>query len=706
MSTELIVKIMAHRYKNTSLITILSSEHGRLRREQRDIDKRDLKKALKHGRYTRSWGRRWMVEHDGIVFITDNTMTQEVTAYPAPLSLAPVDSESRSLHEKAKILLDKKPEFAASHTVLIVDNSGSMLIHDINLHRDRQTAAYTMTALEFIAEQIFNGTANNSDVVSLIEFSGTARVVFTREPVSWVLYNKLLSRRDGQCFQTREVARNRDLATCDSNYLPAIEEAQGLLSIGDHDECALSLFFLTDGAPTDARNMGLTPVAAQKRMCIRMSEIASKYKDRLSVSLVGFGSEYADFSVLQSMVDAIKDSPGGARTEFFYCDKYANAIGDAVSSLVASTTASKTALLAGGKAALTDRRLTSEAEVNRYHDWYYHRILSHQVFDPKTKNFIPSPELPFGADRDASTEYLGSRRRSPPPYLAINKHFLGKGAERVAYRCQLADKKSSSKFVLGAMVAKETKSVEFLEDNIYFHRGFMETQSLASHLAQEFNKRLRALPEFSPTSTPRLVFLPCSVLVLEDPFWPGGSRGVLVEKQLDVSRFEWKKWNDNAGAVDGRLARAPLDVERELAKLALGPTSKPLLIIEEDSDEEEDEESISGEESGNSSIMPNAVRPADYLQAFTHFTYLYTNKKVMVCDLQGVFNTDLTPPTFELTDPVIHYSSKHRDLVFGRTDKGRIGMKLFFKTHQCTRVCGHMKLSKKNPQWRKQWHGL
>jgi len=697
---------MANRYQNTSLITILSSEHGRLRREQRDIDKRDLQKALKHGSYTLSWGRRWKVEHDGIIFITDSTRTQEVTAFPAPLSFAPTDSDARTLHEKAKILLDKKPEFAASHTVLIVDNSGSMLTHDINLHRDRQTAAYTMTALEFIAEQMFNGTANNSDVVSLIEFSGTARVVFTREPVSWVLYNKLLSRRDGQGFLSRQVARDQDVAKCDSNYLPAIEKARSLLSIDDHDECALSLFLLTDGAPTDARMMGLTPVAAQKRMCTRMAEIASTYKDRLSVSLVGFGSEFADFSVLQSMVDAINDSLGGAKAEFFYCDRYANAIGDAVSSLVASTVASKTALLAGGKTALTDRRLTSETEVRRHNDWHYHRILSHQVFDPKTKNFISSPHLPFGAARNASNEYLESRRRSPPPYLAINEHYFGKGAERVAYRCQLADTKSSSNFVLGTMVAKETKSVEFIKDNIDFHRGFMDTQSLASHLALEFNKRLRALPDFSSTSTPRLVFLPCSVLVLEDPAWPGGERGVLVEKQLDVSKFEWKKWNDNAGAVDGRLVRVPLDVERELARLALGPASNPLLIIEEDSDEEEDEESISGEESEISWNIPNAVRPTDYLQAFTHFTYLYTNKKVMVCDLQGVFNTDLTPPTFELTDPVIHYSSKHRNLVFGRTDKGRSGMELFFKTHKCTKVCEHMKLSKKNPQWRRQWHGL
>ena len=82
-----------------------------------------------------------MIEYDGIVFITDDTMTREVTAYPSPLSLAPSDGQMLDAHEKGKLLLTKKPELAVSHTVLVVDNSGSMLNHDINLHRDRHTAA-------------------------------------------------------------------------------------------------------------------------------------------------------------------------------------------------------------------------------------------------------------------------------------------------------------------------------------------------------------------------------------------------------------------------------------------------------------------------------------------------------------------------------------------------------------------------------------
>ena len=76
-------------------------------------------------------------------------------------------------------------------------------------------------------------------------------------------------------------------------------------------------------------------------------------------------------------------------------------------------------------------------------------------------------------------------------------------------------------------------------------------------------------------------------------------------------------------------------------------------------------------------VSGDVLKSSDYLQAFTHFPYLYTNRKVMVCDLQGVYNADASPPTFELSDPAIHYGSKRRQMVFGRTDKGRKGMQLF-----------------------------
>ena len=80
---------------------------------------------------------------------------------------APMDSKELQNHAAAKKVLTLKPGRCSSHTVLVMDKSGSMNTHDISLHRDRKTAAYSNMAMELVAEQLFEGTANNRDVVSL-----------------------------------------------------------------------------------------------------------------------------------------------------------------------------------------------------------------------------------------------------------------------------------------------------------------------------------------------------------------------------------------------------------------------------------------------------------------------------------------------------------------------------------------------------------
>jgi hypothetical protein len=582
-----------------------------------------------------------------------------------------------------------------------------MASHDINLHRDRQTAAYTVTALEFVAEQLFNATATNSDVVSLVEFSDKARVVFTREPVSWVLFNKLLERRDRRDFRAREAAKQMEIYRCDSNYLPALEEADTLLAIGNHDSCALSLLFLSDGAPSDAREMGLTTPGAERRMRRRIAEIAEKFgKQKLNITMVGFGNKLQDFSALKSMAEAAKDAPGDTSAEFLYCDKMANSMGSAITSLVTSLTASRTALMeAGATRGRTNRNIASETESRLSNDWKYYAIHTHKVFDPCQRMFVHYPGLPPGSLRDNNWAEAKLLQKKPPQFLAINTMTCGEGAERLAFRCRLSSEKSRRDFELGEMVAKETNLVERIEENVEFHKSFAETQSLASYLADKFNHRLCALPGYNVKTTPRIAFLKCSVLVLIDPDWAGGLRGVLVEKRLDTDRHGWTKWNNNAGGVDGR--RAPLDVDRELAKLIgkldMGTAG---VILEGDSDEEDESSDDDDDDLGFvASEYPNSTtKPSDYLQAFTHFTHRYTNKKVMVCDLQGVFDDSATPPTFELSDPAIHSASKAgREMVYGRTDKGKTGMNLFHHTHRCSEICRHVLLGKVNLSWRKEW---
>lgn len=533
------------------MISVLSTEHGRLRREQRDIRKRDVAKAIRYGTRERVWGRRWKIDHDNITFIVNDYMTQEVTAYPSPLATAPIDTRDRVLHQLAKDLFARKPELCTSHTVLVVDNSGSMTSKDIVLHKTRQVAAYSVTAMDYVAEQLFKETATNSDVASLIEFDRNARRVFSRESFDWILYNKLLARRDSRTYIQRQGLSTLDMISGDTNYLLALEEADRALREIDHDRCALSLFFLSDGSPTDSMVLGIPPSAAKSRIEAKMSEMAERYGDKLNVSMVGFGASHHDFSVLEAMTGAVNSANSGAKAEFFYCDKAANKLESAMSSLVSSTTMTRTQLLTGDRNKTRTRRTVQleSSETNGREHWTYFPIQSHQVYNTRVGAFVSSSGLPagsfVGAGEGFGRNLVNQLQLSPPPFLAINRIAFGTGAERIAYRCNLAVQHSEQSFVLQTMVAKETILVERPDDNVQFHKNFCEAQDLASYLAGEFNKKLVGLPWYNVKTTPQVAFLPCSILTLDDPEWKG--RGVLVEKKLNVEKYGWQKYNDNAG---------------------------------------------------------------------------------------------------------------------------------------------------------------
>lgn len=470
---------------NTSLITILSSEHGRLRREQRDIQKRDLQKALRHGKLEKAWGDRWKVEYDGIVFITNKSRNREITSFPSPLSNAPVDDDTYNEHIKAMEIISRKADMCTSHTILVVDNSGSMRTHDIPLHRDRQVAAFSTMALEYVAEQLFNGNANNRDVVSLVEFSKTAKIIFRKEPISWVLFNKLLNRRDRSGYLTRTLSQHSDTVYCESNYLPALIVAEELLALENHEDCALSMFFLSDGEPTDAAHNSLLPSAALRLMKERVATTANRFDYQLNMSFVGFGGSTKDFECLKSMAEAANESAEMPIARFVYCDKLANSIGAAITSLAESTTLTRTALMSGERRTKVNTRTDIKPEESSSSsspslsnaDWNRYKIVLHSIFNPITNAFMPYRGLPAGALREENLDeaQMLLRRDRLPPYIKMNKGYLGTGVERVAYCCHLSDENGAPK--LGAMIAKETLRA----DRIGSTNTWPFTQAFARH---------------------------------------------------------------------------------------------------------------------------------------------------------------------------------------------------------------------------------
>ena len=118
----------------TSDVPFLSSVHGRQRREERDIDQHDLRAAVLHGkkedasRVVRGRRRqRWKYTFANIVYITDEASTTEVTSWVEPVRVDPVPVSPTMLiaHEAACKMVCETPQAWTSHTVLVIDQSGS-----------------------------------------------------------------------------------------------------------------------------------------------------------------------------------------------------------------------------------------------------------------------------------------------------------------------------------------------------------------------------------------------------------------------------------------------------------------------------------------------------------------------------------------------------------------------------------------------------
>ncbi|EFA75037.1 protein serine/threonine kinase [Heterostelium album PN500] len=78
------------------------------------------------------------------------------------------------------------------------------------------------------------------------------------------------------------------------------------------------------------------------------------------------------------------------------------------------------------------------------------------------------------------------------------------------------------------------------------------------------------------------------------------------------------------------------------------------------------------------------------IQAFSHWTYVISDKSTIVVDLEGV----VTDRGLILMDPVIHSIHLKR---YGTTNQGQQGIDNFFKTHTCNQHCYDMRLTKSKP---------
>ena len=688
-------------HSQKSVVSYKETEHARLRRQQRGIDKKDLQAAIRYGtRHRHVWGKYskhhrprygdpniYRYTYNDIHYIVNEATKEEITCYTAPVTLEPVPitQDMEQLHFDAMRTIQEDMNFWTSHTVMVIDTSGSMKNSDMWGSRNRLQGVWLSIALDFIAQRLESGTGRCSDVISIISMGGELPQILLKEaPTTWVLYNDIVT------------LYNRQLSKPQGHgyFVPSLTVAEDLLKRNTNASCAAALIFLSDGAPSDRGPMKDNIIVET------VESLAKQFGRRLIFTTVGFGALEA-FDTLQNMVDAAKDY--GAIAELKLPGMTSSSLGVAFTSIATSLTSTQTEL--------TEMGTSVQRKVREVH-----RESRKKASQPLTV-IIPEDFHVYSCDkvkRKVRTEVVDSFGRTHEVYkevglqnqeakfVAISKGAFGEGAERFAFRFyELAQ---DGKTIVGLpMVAKESRMVldsesgSGLNDKCArnkFVERFIMTQETASRLAKKFNNQVQSNPRIH-RDTPKIAFLDCSVYELDDKVL--GTSSVLVERRLDTS--QWHKWNSNNGLVNG-MRLLPMETvsdmnDEQKPSGTIDPNNccldamvrnLPALNLDKiDEVSEEDEDDDGYEEDGGTKLFT----PSQVAQAFSHYSYHQTDCKRLVCDLQGVY--DSTKHELVLSDPVIHYHNAtqtrttmyRKQCVHGRTDRGWDGIRDFFVSHRC-----------------------
>ena len=308
----------------TSKVAFVESAHGRLRRHQRGIGKKDLQAAKKYGRQERGHPRNngnktTKYTYNNIVYISNDVTNEEITSYAIPITLdrVMISREMEQAHNIAKQKIQQDLNVWTSNTVLVVDTSGSMRNSDIWDTRTRLDAVWIAISLDFVAQRIESGLAGLYDVVSIISLGSTSEYIIKEMPTSWILYNTVV----GFYMNKMIVPRSH------GNYLPCLDTAEKLLRRNTNKDMALALSFFSDGKPSDH-------IYTEEIKC-RVESLASEFGRRLTFSTIGIGN-LDDFATLELMVEAAKDY--GAIGMFQLPSLSSSGIGGAFSSVASSLT--------------------------------------------------------------------------------------------------------------------------------------------------------------------------------------------------------------------------------------------------------------------------------------------------------------------------------------------------------------------------------
>ena len=257
----------------TSCITFIERAHGRMRRDQRGIGKKDLQAAKKHGDrkfgYDRPNGDSTSIyTHKHIVYIMNDVNGEEVTSYALPIKLdyVPVTEEMQRVHDGTVEKIQRDNSCWSSNTVFVVDTSGSMKNSDVWGTRTRLDAVWLSIALDFIAQRLETGNGGALDIISIVSLGPTGDILFEEQPASWIFYNDIVD------LYNKNIVQPRGYGDC----IPSLDATERLLTRNKNASCAMALNFSSDGRPSDFyHDKCVDKYTAQEYIIKRVKSIAN-----------------------------------------------------------------------------------------------------------------------------------------------------------------------------------------------------------------------------------------------------------------------------------------------------------------------------------------------------------------------------------------------------------------------------------------------
>ncbi|KAL7533246.1 hypothetical protein ACHAWF_004422 [Thalassiosira exigua] len=401
------------------------------------------------------------------------------------------------------------------------------------------------------------------------------------------------------------------------------------------------LVFISDGKPSDKL------LEHQQRRQGVVCRLAAELKSKLTFFGMGIGASGSDFYQLQLLANTAQ--LWGAKGQFIHAGLNPASLSVSLSSMATSLTTSRNDLLSKRdmECEQIEKQFTMKRKANDVAACRTETdCVTRWLFDPKK-------------DEWRQVDFFNHKTQA----FEIEKDPFGKGVERLAYMFRELQPKHIGRGmgweqVGNTMVAKGSRFIEDEETRETRLTDSCRVQTKARELAKLFNGKVKKSPLLKPTKDeasfpPPIIFLKCSVY--EYMGTNGDTCALLVEKYL---KGKFKKFSSNNGHVNANLDRGQsINLEIGEAKLT------------------------------------------DFVHAFSHWVYVYTDHDLLVCDLQGILDLEGRGPVFRLTDPAIcskgkrdRNGSRGRRRRYGKTDLGMRGIRNFCCRHICNNVCRGLNL--------------